>query len=154
MGYDETQKFCGFSTEDAKAHSGAPWKYKKNHCFGGLYMYRILKAYGFEDDASHIVFARKLEGKSADWSMGAALYETQYMPVTLQSRDINPAKSASQNWAQGQTVAIASNKSANLVWMVASLLVLGIVAGLVGSRMRISVNKGADVPLNGMQRDM
>merc|ERR1719203_2242276 len=73
------------SMEEAMKASAAKWKYKKYHCLGGLYMYKALRAFGFEDDSTKVTFARKIAGKSADWSQGAALYETQYMPVVLQT---------------------------------------------------------------------
>merc|ERR1712154_327324 len=36
---DVTHSFCKMSVDDAKAHSRASWKYKKNHCFGGIFTY-------------------------------------------------------------------------------------------------------------------
>ncbi|CAK0911211.1 unnamed protein product [Prorocentrum cordatum] len=51
---EKAKSFCQMPLADAEAASAAPWKYKKNHCFGGLYMFHILTAYGFADDADNI----------------------------------------------------------------------------------------------------
>jgi len=124
--FDETQGFCKMTLKDAKAHSGAPWKYKKNHCFGGHYMYHILKAYGFEEDAGHIVFARKLKGKSADWTTGAALYETQLMPVSLQSRDVCDRGDAQQKWEMVKPQAVPLQLGGVPLWLCACVATLGL----------------------------
>lgn len=124
--FDETQDFCKMTVKDAQAHSGAPWKYKKNHCFGGLYMYHILKAYGFEEDARHIVFARKLKGKSADWTMGAALYETQLMPVSLQTRMVCAPGDAQQKWEMTKPQAVPLQLVGAPVWLCAFVATLGL----------------------------
>jgi len=117
--FDETQRFCKMTLKDAKAHSKTPWKYKRNHCFGGIYMYHILMAYGFKEDADHIIFARKLKSKSADWTMGAALYETQFMPVSLQSRDVCSAGTAQQKWEVVKPPAAPLQLAGAPVWLCA-----------------------------------
>lgn len=137
MIFDETKKFCELPVEKAKAASKAPWKYKKNHCFGGVYMYRILKAYGFAEDAKKIKFARKLKGKSADWSMGAALYETQFMPVSL-GRGV----SATQEWEYGKVQILPSQRTNIPIWLAAGTVVLGIA--LIAGRMMRSSSKAND----------
>merc|ERR1711971_519560 len=124
--FDETQGFCKMTFKDAQAHSGCPWKYKKNHCFGGFYMYNILKAYGFEEDARHIVFARKWKGNSADWTLGAALYETQFMPVSLQTRNVCAPGAAQQKWEMMKPRAVPLQLVGAPVWLCASLATLGL----------------------------
>merc|ERR1712079_311739 len=98
----------------------------KNHCFGGHYMYHILKAYGFEEDAGHIVFARKLKGKSADWTTGAALYETQLMPVSLQSRDVCDRGDAQQKWEMVKPQAVPLQSGGVPLWLCACVTTLGL----------------------------
>jgi len=134
--------FCGKELEEAKAFSKAPWKYKKNHCFGGHYMYHILTSFGFAEDDKKIIFARKLHGKSADWSLGAALYETRYMPMTLSSRpapcDCNGAeatKDAVGKWASGKGLGLAPSRGLSgpsaLVGSATTALMFAAVGGLV-----------------------
>lgn len=78
---------CRRDKEEALAHSGAPWKYLRHFCFGGHYIRRVLLAFGFHEDSRAVTFVRQMpNGEIADWTKGAALFETQYMPMWLSSR--------------------------------------------------------------------
>jgi len=79
-----TQALCGRTQLEALAHSGAPWRYLKGFCFAGHYVRHILGALGFGDDSTAVTFLRQMPGGArADWTQGAALFETQYMPMSL-----------------------------------------------------------------------
>eukprot|EP00930_Biecheleria_cincta_P052028 TRINITY_DN3724_c0_g1_i1.p1 TRINITY_DN3724_c0_g1~~TRINITY_DN3724_c0_g1_i1.p1 ORF type:complete len:451 (+),score=80.53 TRINITY_DN3724_c0_g1_i1:77-1429(+) len=73
--------FCSKNISAAQAVSGGDTKYVKNYCFSAMMIVHVMKAFGFTDDAMAVIFSRKIAGKSADWTMGAALYETQLMPI-------------------------------------------------------------------------
>jgi len=46
-------------------------------------MLHVLDAFGFKDDSDNLIFMRKYKGQEADWSLGAVLYELQYMPLVV-----------------------------------------------------------------------
>ncbi|CAK0911210.1 unnamed protein product [Prorocentrum cordatum] len=141
---EKAKSFCQMPLADAEAASAAPWKYKKNHCFGGLYMFHILTAYGFADDADNIVFARKLDGKTADWSMGAALFETQYMPVHLMTRQVGPG--GNKDCAAPEAEERAAAGAVALAWalLVAPALALLVLLAAFARRRRSQGARGHD----------
>jgi len=81
---DGTMQFCTLSWDDAQAASFSPPKYVKNYCALGNYITHLLSAYGFSSDSRKITFSRKIAGQDADWTLGAALYEMDSMPLTLE----------------------------------------------------------------------
>jgi len=81
---DSTSHFCALSWDEAQAASFSPPRFVKNYCAIGNYMTHLLHAYGFSADSRKITFSRKIDGHNADWTLGAALYELEQMPLTLE----------------------------------------------------------------------
>mmetsp|Transcript_76908 Transcript_76908/g.222301 ORF Transcript_76908/g.222301 Transcript_76908/m.222301 type:complete len:663 (-) Transcript_76908:341-2329(-) len=76
-----TETFCTRSFQDVSGEeSRQSLKYRRNFCFGGHYMWHILKAFGFDDDSMAVTSVRILHGNAADWTLGFVLYETEEMP--------------------------------------------------------------------------
>jgi hypothetical protein len=97
IGWNEEKKFSRKEIREAAAvfcrkefnavvlasKSGDPQKIYPV-CCSGFFIAHILEAYGFaETDNTSITFGRKIAGVSADWTMGAALYETSLLPLHL-----------------------------------------------------------------------
>lgn len=77
---DAAETLCGKTYEEAKADGSSDWKFLKQYCLGGIYAHRAFKSFGFADDSESITFARKIDGQSAGWTLGAAMYEAEMMP--------------------------------------------------------------------------
>lgn len=74
-----TKALCVMSKEEAEAASSQPWEYLHMGCLEGFHVYHMLRAYGFSDDTTDIIFAFSVNGNSADWTSGLLLFE-EYNP--------------------------------------------------------------------------
>jgi len=81
---ERTSQFCALSWDDAQAATFSPPRYSKNYCALGNYISHLLTAYGFPSASRKITFSRKIDGRDADWTVGAALYEVDAMPLSLE----------------------------------------------------------------------
>lgn len=55
-----------------------------NYIAIGNYISHLLRAFGFPSDSRKIIFYKKIDGRDADWTIGAALYEVDTMPPSLE----------------------------------------------------------------------
>jgi apyrase len=52
--------------------------HERDGCFQAIYMARVLQSYGFGDDyPGTLTFTRSVDGRNADWSLGALLYQRE-----------------------------------------------------------------------------
>jgi len=58
----------------ARAWSEVESNYRIPTCFASSHIVNLLSVYGFASDTTQITFARKINGFSAEWSLGALLY--------------------------------------------------------------------------------
>jgi len=86
-----TAKFCSRDIDSIMETAEQPLKYARHFCFGGHYIWNVLKALGFSDNSSSITCLRNLGRHAADWTYGAVLYETLDMP---RHRPIAPPEDA------------------------------------------------------------
>jgi len=95
LGWSEEKALSRKEIKDATAvFCGKPWaevqsKYAEVYCFAGHYVSHILEAYGFaETDNTTVTYSRKINGTSLDWTLGAALFQTQLMPMSMEEVNV------------------------------------------------------------------
>mmetsp|Transcript_43109 Transcript_43109/g.93904 ORF Transcript_43109/g.93904 Transcript_43109/m.93904 type:complete len:481 (-) Transcript_43109:131-1573(-) len=83
---EAAEAFCGKSLDGLHDETDIPVKFLRQNCFMAHFIRNILRAFGFPDDDKSVTYARKVAGHQVEYAVGAALYETRYMPLTLPSR--------------------------------------------------------------------
>ena len=73
------REFCAKNMSEALAMNDGS-NYTSEYCFTNLFAAAMIESYGFSRD-QNITFGRKLNGFSADWTLGAMLFESRALPL-------------------------------------------------------------------------
>mmetsp|Transcript_87613 Transcript_87613/g.230866 ORF Transcript_87613/g.230866 Transcript_87613/m.230866 type:complete len:465 (-) Transcript_87613:70-1464(-) len=114
--YDAATTICAKNITAAVADSGQAVGFAKLYCFMGFFMSHVLEAYGFaENDSTSVIYSRKIAGKSADWTAGAALFESQSLPLVF-TKNLCSASTTSTTSSSGTSASTTSPMSVSMAW--------------------------------------